>query len=214
MFQLNNIQFNEKGLVPAIVQDVRTKDVLMLAYMNEESIQQTLDTGFATYYSRSRQKIWVKGETSGNLQTVKSIAYDCDQDSILLQVEQKGVACHTGNWSCFSEKLTLNSLTDDKDGKIESLLNDLYETIVNRKVNPVEGSYTSYLFEKGIDKILKKVGEETSEVIIGAKNEGTEELIYEISDLVYHVIVLMVEKGVKLEEIKEALQNRREKVRS
>lgn len=211
MFQLNNIQFNEKGLVPAIVQDVRTKDVLMLAYMNEESIQKTIDTGFATFYSRSRQTLWVKGETSGNLQAVKSIAYDCDQDSILIQVEQKGVACHTGKWSCFTEKLVINSSIGEND---ENILKDLYQTIVNRKIKPVEGSYTSYLFEKGIDKILKKVGEETSEVIIGAKNDGTEELVYEISDLVYHIIVLMVEKGVKLEEIKEALTNRREKVRS
>ncbi len=211
MFQVNNIQFNEKGLVPAIVQDVMTKDVLMLAYMNEESFQQTLDTGFATYYSRSRQELWVKGETSGNRQVVKSIAYDCDQDAILIQVEQNGVACHTGNWSCFNEKIEVGS-SDEKCNV--SILNDLYQTIVNRKLNPVEGSYTTYLFDKGIDKILKKVGEETSEVIIGAKNDDTNELVYEISDLVYHVIVLMVEKGVKLEEIKKALANRREKVRS
>lgn len=211
MFQMNNIQFNEKGLVPAIVQDVISKDVLMLAYMNEESIQQTLQTGYATYYSRSRQKLWVKGETSGNLQVVKSISYDCDQDTILIQVEQKGVACHTGNWSCFHEKVELSSIEEKNNVNI---LNDLYQTIVNRKLNPVEGSYTTYLFDQGIDKMLKKVGEETSEVIIGAKNDDTNELVYEISDLVYHVMVLMVEKGVKLEEIKEALEKRRKKVRS
>ncbi|MET3194572.1 bifunctional phosphoribosyl-AMP cyclohydrolase/phosphoribosyl-ATP diphosphatase HisIE [Bacillus sp. OAE603] len=211
MFQIHNIQFNEKGLVPAIVQDVKTKDVLMLAYMNEVSIQQTLQTGYATYYSRSRQKLWVKGETSGNRQAVKSIAYDCDQDTILMQVEQNGVACHTGNWSCFHEKTDVSS----SDVKYNlNILNELYQTIVNRKSNPVEGSYTTYLFDKGIDKILKKVGEESSEVIIGAKNDDTNELVYEISDLVYHVMVLMVEKGVRLDEIKEALVNRREKVRS
>jgi len=211
MFQIDNIQFNEKGLVPAIVQDVLTKDVLMLAYMNEESIQQTLHTGYATYYSRSRQKLWVKGETSGNLQVVKSFSYDCDQDTILIQVEQNGGACHTGNWSCFHEKMELG--TSDEKSNV-NILNDLYQTIFNRKLNPVEGSYTTYLFEKGIDKILKKVGEETSEVIIGAKNDDSNELVYEISDLVYHVMVLMVEKGLKLEDIKTALENRREKVRS
>lgn len=211
MFQVNNIQFNEKGLVPAIVQDIKTKDVLMLAYMNEDSIQQTFQTGYATFYSRSRQKLWVKGETSGNRQVVKSISYDCDQDTILMKVEQIGVACHTGNWSCFHEKVVLSS----EEGQYNvNILNDLYQTIVNRKLNPIEGSYTTYLFNQGIDKILKKVGEETSEVIIGAKNDDRNELVYEISDLVYHVMVLMVEKGVTLEEIKKALESRREKVRS
>ncbi|PEL07596.1 bifunctional phosphoribosyl-AMP cyclohydrolase/phosphoribosyl-ATP diphosphatase HisIE [Bacillus sp. AFS017336] len=213
MFDIEKIRFNEQGLVPAIVQDVDTKEVLMLAYMNYESINLTIETGFATFYSRSRQEIWKKGETSGNLQYVKSVSYDCDQDSILLQVEQVGVACHTGNYSCFSEKLSLNEENDVKN-EVPSYLPNLYETILDRKKNPIEGSYTTYLFNQGIDKILKKIGEETSEVIIGAKNEGTEELIYEISDLVYHTMVLMVEKGIKLEEINNSLINRKEKVKS
>ncbi|WP_088041125.1 bifunctional phosphoribosyl-AMP cyclohydrolase/phosphoribosyl-ATP diphosphatase HisIE [Bacillus sp. EAC] len=214
MFKINNIRFNEQGLVPAIVQDTQTKDVLMLAYMNEESINQTLETGFATFFSRSRQAIWKKGETSGHFQSVKSISYDCDQDSILLQVEQVGVACHTGTWSCFTEGVNLDPSLKIQPVKNESLLIDLYETINERKNNPIEGSYTTYLFNKGIDKILKKIGEESSEVIIAAKNEGTEELIYEISDLVYHAIVLMVEKGVALTEIKNTLVNRKEKIKS
>ncbi|UPM52950.1 bifunctional phosphoribosyl-AMP cyclohydrolase/phosphoribosyl-ATP diphosphatase HisIE [Gottfriedia acidiceleris] len=213
-FDIEKIRFNEQGLVPAIVQDISTKEVLMLAYMNNESIKLTIDTGFATFYSRSRRSIWKKGETSGNLQYVKSISYDCDQDSILLQVEQVGVACHTGSYSCFSEKLTLMQEKNIVQNESLSYLPNLYETIQDRKKNPIEGSYTTYLFNEGIDKILKKVGEETSEVIIGAKNEGTEELIYEISDLVYHTIVLMVEKGIKLEEINNCLINRKEKVKS
>jgi phosphoribosyl-ATP pyrophosphohydrolase/phosphoribosyl-AMP cyclohydrolase len=206
MIQIEKVNFNEDGLVPVIAQDSVTKDVLMLAYMNKEALQLTIETGYATYYSRSRKQLWKKGETSGHLQKVVASYYDCDQDAILLLVEQSGVACHTGSWSCF---------TDTKSEKVEqSILNELYETIIERKNSPIEGSYTNYLFEKGIDKILKKVGEETSEVIIGAKNEGTEELIYEISDLVYHVLVLMVEKGVTLEEIKSALSSRKEKVKS
>ncbi|XRG79835.1 bifunctional phosphoribosyl-AMP cyclohydrolase/phosphoribosyl-ATP diphosphatase HisIE [Rossellomorea sp. GAMAL-10_SWC] len=213
-FDIEKIRFNEQGLVPAIVQDINTKEVLMLAYMNNESIKLTIDTGFATFYSRSRRSIWKKGETSGNLQYVKSISYDCDQDSILLQVEQVGVACHTGSYSCFSEKLTLMQEKNIVQNESLSYLPNLYETIRDRKENPIEGSYTTYLFNQGIDKILKKVGEETSEVIIGAKNEGTEELIYEISDLVYHTVVLMVEKGIKLEEINNCLLNRKEKVKS
>ncbi|MFB7139440.1 bifunctional phosphoribosyl-AMP cyclohydrolase/phosphoribosyl-ATP diphosphatase HisIE [Gottfriedia sp. NPDC056225] len=213
MFDLEKIRFNEQGLVPAIVQDVDTKEVLMLAYMNYESINLTIERGFATFYSRSRQEIWKKGETSGNLQYVKSVSYDCDQDSILLQVEQVGVACHTGSYSCFLEKLLLNK-ENDTQNEVPSYLPNLYETILDRKKNPIEGSYTTYLFNQGIDKILKKIGEETSEVIIGAKNEGTEELIYEISDLVYHTMVLMVEKGIKLEEINNSLINRKEKVKS
>ncbi|MGG2026970.1 bifunctional phosphoribosyl-AMP cyclohydrolase/phosphoribosyl-ATP diphosphatase HisIE [Gottfriedia sp. S16(2024)] len=213
-FDIEKIRFNEQGLVPAIVQDIDTKEVLMLAYMNNESIKLTIDSGFATFYSRSRQSIWKKGETSGNLQYVKLISYDCDQDSVLLQVEQVGVACHTGSYSCFSEKLTLKQEKNIVQNESLSYLPNLYETILDRKKNPIEGSYTTYLFNQGIDKILKKVGEETSEVIIGAKNEGTEELIYEISDLVYHTIVLMVEKGIKLEEINNCLINRKEKVKS
>ncbi|MEH7454843.1 bifunctional phosphoribosyl-AMP cyclohydrolase/phosphoribosyl-ATP diphosphatase HisIE [Gottfriedia acidiceleris] len=206
MIQIDNVNFNQDGLVPVIAQDSITKDVLMLAYMNKEALQLTLQTGYATYYSRSRKQLWKKGETSGHLQKVVEYYYDCDQDSILLIVEQSGVACHKGSWSCF---------TDTKSKKVDlSIINELYKTISERKNSPIEGSYTAYLFEKGIDKILKKVGEETSEVIIGAKNEGTEELIYEISDLVYHVMVLMVEKGVTIEDIRSALLSRKEKVKA
>ena len=195
-FDVSAIKYNEQGLVPAIAQDARTKEVLMLAYMNKESVQLSLDTGFATYFSRSRQKLWKKGETSGHLQKIRSLVYDCDQDKLLLQVEQTGPACHTGSTSCFGESDA-------------PLLESLYQTIQARKENPKEGSYTTYLFDKGIDKILKKVGEEAAEVIIGAKNEGTEELTAEISDLVYHTLVLMVEKGVTLEDVAGVLKGRR-----
>ncbi|MGM9987408.1 MAG: bifunctional phosphoribosyl-AMP cyclohydrolase/phosphoribosyl-ATP diphosphatase HisIE [Bacillaceae bacterium] len=203
MINIAEVTFNEEGLVPVVVQDDITKDVLMLAYMNKEALLLTIETGYATYYSRSRQQLWKKGETSGNTQLVKKMYYDCDRDTILLMVQQNGVACHNGTWSCF-EGMPSN----------EDVLAQLYDVIEKRKQQPKEGSYTTYLFEKGIDKILKKVGEETSEVIIGAKNEGTEELIYEISDLVYHTLVLMVEKGVTVEEIKEQLAKRREKVKA
>ncbi|WP_208615669.1 bifunctional phosphoribosyl-AMP cyclohydrolase/phosphoribosyl-ATP diphosphatase HisIE [Gottfriedia luciferensis] len=213
-FQIENIRFNDQGLVPAIVQDVTSKEVLMLAYMNIESIKMTIDSGVATFYSRSRQSLWKKGETSGNYQYVSTISYDCDQDTILLQVKQVGVACHTGSYSCFSDKLRLNNETNTVQNESQNLLKNLYEVILDRKMNAIEGSYTTYLFEQGIDKILKKIGEEASEVIIGAKNQGTEELIYEISDLVYHTIVLMVEKGVKLEDISESLLKRKEKIKS
>ncbi len=195
-----NIKFDENGLVPAIAQDVGTGEVLMLAYMNEESLKLTIETGIAHYYSRSRKELWKKGETSGNIQEVKGIYYDCDGDSILLKVNQKGVACHTGNYSCF-----FNEIVGYND--IGSTLKELYKTILDRKLNPKEGSYTQYLFEKGIDKILKKVGEETSEVIIGAKN-SKEELIYETSDLIYHMMVLLVNQEVSPIEILEELKSR------
>jgi phosphoribosyl-ATP pyrophosphohydrolase/phosphoribosyl-AMP cyclohydrolase len=176
----------------------------MLAYMNEESIRKTLEEKIACYYSRSRKELWKKGETSGNIQNLKGFYYDCDKDSILLLVEQVGVACHTGNYSCFfNEVIGYNNQV--------SILTDLYELIENRKNTPVEGSYTNYLFEKGLDKILKKVGEEASEVIIGAKNKDKEEMVYEISDLVYHLLVLMVNEGVSINDIKEELKNRTKK---
>lgn len=200
---INDIKFDDKGLVPAVVQDANTKDVLMLAYMNEESIRKTLEEKTAYYYSRSRKKLWKKGETSGNIQNLKGFYYDCDKDTILILVEQIGVACHTGNYSCF-----FNEVIGFKENK-NNILDDLYSTIEDRKNNPKEGSYTTYLFEKGLDKILKKVGEESSEVIIGAKNENKEELIYEISDLAYHVLVLMVNKEVSMEEIRNELKKRR-----
>jgi phosphoribosyl-ATP pyrophosphohydrolase/phosphoribosyl-AMP cyclohydrolase len=201
---IEDIKFDNNGLVPAIVQDINTNKVLMLAYMNEESIRKTLEEKIACYYSRSRKELWKKGETSGNIQNLKGFYYDCDKDSILLLVDQVGVACHTGNYSCFFNQVI------GCDNQV-SVLTDLYELIENRKNTPVEGSYTNYLFEKGLDKILKKVGEEASEVIIGAKNKDKEEMVYEISDLVYHLLVLMVNEGVSVNDIKEELKNRTKK---
>ncbi len=201
---LTKIKFDDKGLVPAIAQDVKTKEVLMLAYMNAESIAMTLESGYACYYSRSRQSLWKKGETSGHLQEIKGLYYDCDADTILLKVFQTGPACHTGQYSCFH-----NSVIDDGNLLEEDILKKLYGIIADRKENPVKDSYTNYLFDKGIDKILKKVGEESAEVIIAAKNNDNQELIYEISDLVYHTMVLMINQGVSIEDIKEELKKRR-----
>lgn len=198
---IQEIKFDDRGLVPAIAQDINTKEVLMLAYMDKLAIEKTLEEKIAHYYSRSRDKLWKKGETSGNIQIVKEFSYDCDADTILLKVEQVGVACHTGSYSCF-----FNNVLELQDES--NILKSLYDIIEDRKNNPKEG-YTDYLFKKGLDKILKKVGEETSEVIIGAKNKNKEELIYEISDLVYHVLVLMVNEGVKMEDIKKELEKRR-----
>ncbi|OLS03185.1 bifunctional phosphoribosyl-AMP cyclohydrolase/phosphoribosyl-ATP diphosphatase HisIE [Tissierella creatinophila] len=195
-----DIKYNKDGFVPAIAQDIATGEVLMLAYMNEESLKLTLETNIAHYYSRSRKKIWKKGETSGNIQEVKGFYYDCDADTILLKVNQTGVACHTGSYSCF-----FNEVEGVKDYK--NTLSELYKVILDRKQNPVEGSYTNYLFKEGIDKILKKVGEESAEVIIGAKN-NRQELIYESSDLIYHLLVLLVNEGVSLGDIYEELNKR------
>lgn len=200
---INTLKFNENNLIPVVVQDVNTKEVLMLAYMNEEAMQKTLTEKKATYYSRSRKELWTKGETSGNIQQVVGFYYDCDKDTILLLVKQKGVACHTGNYSCF-----FNEILSDKEVLNYELVQRLYNLIKERKNTPKEGSYTNYLFDKGLDKILKKVGEESAEVIIGAKNENKEEVVYEISDLVYHLLVLMVYLNISIEEIKEELKGR------
>lgn len=198
------VKFNSHGLVPAIAQDARTGKVLMQAYMNKEAYDLTLETGYAHYYSRSRQKLWKKGETSGNVQKIVSVSLDCDGDSVLLQVEQTGVACHTGEYSCF-----FNTVQEKERIANSSLLYELYDVIADRKINQKEGSYTNYLFEKGIDKILKKVGEENAEVIIASKNPGTDELRYEAADLIYHLLVLMNEKGLSLTELFTELQSRR-----
>lgn len=201
------LKYDEKGLIPAIVQDFESKKVLMLAYMNEESLKKTIDTKITWFYSRSRKQLWNKGETSGNIQDVMSISYDCDKDTLLILVNQKGkVACHTGEYSCFHNKLLERE--DIEDNITNNFINRLYSIVEDRKNNPVEDSYTSYLFEKGLDIILKKIGEESSEVIIGAKNQSNEETIYEISDLVYHTIVLMVNMGITLEDIKYELYKR------
>lgn len=198
------IKFDEKGLVCAIAQEARTGAVLMQAYMNQEAFDKTLETGYAHYYSRSRNELWKKGATSGNLQKVVSVSLDCDRDSVLLQVEQTGVACHTGHYSCFFDLIQENEKIANS-----SLLYELYDLIADRKIHPKEGSYTNYLFEKGIDKILKKIGEESAEVIIASKNPGTAELQYEAADLIYHLLVLMNEKGLTLTELFSELEGRR-----
>lgn len=200
---IEEINFDDRGLVPAVVQDADTKKVLMLAYMNAESIRKTLEEKQVCYYSRSRKELWIKGATSGNTQKLKGFYYDCDKDSILLVVEQTGAACHTGEFSCFFNEVM------PVENEEADILKELYSLIEERKRNPKEGSYTNYLFDKGLDKILKKVGEETSEVIIGAKNKSKEELVYEISDLVYHLLVLMVNENIFIEDIKEELIKRR-----
>ncbi len=204
---MKDIKFNEQGLVPVIAQAYDTKEVLMLAYMNEEAYQKTLDEKVAYYYSRSRKNLWKKGETSGHLQIVKSMYYDCDQDALLLLVDQKGVACHTMHRSCFFEPI----FESEESNEVSYVIDEVYATIEERRRNPIEGSYTNYLFDKGLDKILKKVGEETAEVIIGAKNRDKENLVYELSDLVYHSLVLMVEQGIKPEDIKNELKRRQDK---
>ncbi len=196
---------NEAGLVPVIVQDFKTSEVLMLAYMNEQAFLDTLRTGKMHYYSRSRKSQWLKGETSGHFQYVKSLRLDCDNDTILAKVHQIGAACHTGSRSCFFQTLA------EKEGKETNPLKvfeDVFSVIQDRKLHPKEGSYTNYLFDKGIDKILKKVGEEATEIVIAAKNPDPEEIKYEISDFLYHVMVLMAERGVTWEDITEELANR------
>jgi len=193
------IKFNQEGLVPVITQDATSKEVLMLAYMNQAAYDQTIQTKRATYFSRSRQMLWIKGETSGHYQDLVSMFYDCDQDALLLQVIQTGVACHTGHRSCFYTPIFSQDLSFDA--------NRLYEIVLDRKLHPVEGSYTNYLLTKGLDKILKKVGEETSEVIIAAKNDD-QELIQETSDLLYHLTVLLVQKGIHIQTIFENLSKR------
>ncbi len=202
---LEKIKYNEAGLVPAIVQDYKTRQVLMMAWMNEESLKLTIETKKATFFSRSRQELWIKGETSGNTQAVVKIDYDCDGDTLLLQVIPKGPACHTGNTSCFYRNLILNQ--DVNLGNME-ILNMLYDLIADRKRNPVEGSYTNYLFEKGVDKICKKIGEEAAETIIAAKNNDPEELIYESSDLIYHLLVLLNNQNVDLNSLFRELTKR------
>ena len=200
-----NLKKNSDGLSPVIVQDYTTNDVLMCAYMNEEAFHATINCGKMTYYSRSRQELWMKGETSGHIQYVKELTADCDFDTILAKVSQVGVACHTGNPSCFFNEIVKKEYIEKNPLKV---FETVYNIIEDRKNNPKEGSYTNYLFDKGIDKILKKVGEECTEIVIAAKNPDPEEIKYEISDFLYHVMVLMVEKGVTWEEITQELAQR------
>lgn len=266
----DKIKYDENGLVPVVAQEAESGKVLMLAYMNREALQRTVETGFAHYYSRSRKSLWKKGETSGHVQEVLSISPDCDNDSLLIKVRQKEAACHTGHYSCFfneydadggvrtAEKVfdpekvypaeqkanaadpgiqaayaagqkscaadqnaygagqkandtvhKANAADQGAYAAVSGILNELFDVITDRKNNPGEGSYTCYLFEKGLDKILKKVGEECSEVIIASKNESRSDLVYEIADLFYHVLVLMAERGLKPEDIYEELKKRR-----
>lgn len=205
IMNISNLKFNEDGLIPAIVQDYETRNVLMMAWMNEEALKLTLETKKATFYSRSRQNIWIKGETSGNTQAVVNVNYDCDGDTLLVQVIPAGPACHTGNTSCFYRNLITNDALES--GNME-ILRNLYNLIADRKINPVEGSYTSYLFDKGVDKICKKIGEESAETIIAAKNDDPQELIYEASDLLYHLFVLLNNQNVDLEDVFKELTKR------
>lgn len=201
----SDFKLNSDGMVPVIVQDYRTDEVLMLAYMNEEAFLRTISSGKMTYYSRSRQEIWMKGETSGHIQYVKSLTADCDFDTILAKVSQIGAACHTGNPTCFFNSIVKKEYIEKNPLKV---FEEVYGIIADRKANPKEGSYTNYLFEKGIDKILKKVGEENTEIIIAAKNPNPEEIKYEISDYLYHLMVLMAERGVTWEDVTQELSQR------
>lgn len=193
--------FNKMALIPAIIQDEQTNEVLMLAYVNEEAYEKMIETKQTYFYSRSRNELWHKGETSGHFQHISQIVLDCDQDTLLIKVKQEGVACHTGAYSCFFNEVY---------GEVSSatIFNELYAMIQDRKTHPIEKSYTNYLFNEGIDKICKKIGEEASETIIAAKNEDKEELIGEIDDLIYHLFVLMASKDISLKEIQDKLKKR------
>lgn len=202
MIEIKDLKFDEKGLIPAIVVDALSKKVLTLAYMNEESLKVSLEKKKTCFWSRSRNELWLKGETSGNYQNIVSITADCDKDALLVMVEKEGPACHLGTESCFNDKLFIS---EDKN---EFSLDGLYQLLQGRKENLPEGSYTTYLFQKGIDKILKKVGEESTEVIIAGKANDKKEAIYEIADLTYHIMVMMVEMGISLEEVRKELASR------
>lgn len=202
MLKIDELKFDKNGLIPAIVVDSVTKEVLTLAYMNRESLAITMERGLTCFYSRSRKELWLKGETSGNYQHVVSITADCDRDALTVVVEPEGPACHLGTKSCFNDKVY------ESEELHEFSLEMLVKLIEGRKTEKKEGSYTTYLFEKGLDKILKKVGEESTEVIIAAKDKDKKETIYEIADLTYHVLVLMIEAGISIEDIHRELASR------
>jgi phosphoribosyl-AMP cyclohydrolase / phosphoribosyl-ATP pyrophosphohydrolase len=212
---LSDIKFDPHGLVPAVIQDVDSGTVLMLAYMNEEALLKTTATGVTWFYSRSRRCLWQKGETSGHVQKVRELYYDCDGDTLLVKVEQSGVACHEGTFSCFSRRLDGDSPVQvSGDAAPESrpavaILHELYHVINDRKANPKEGSYTNYLFDKGQDKILKKVGEESAETIIASKNNSKQEILYEMADLWYHCLVLLAYHNITPTELLGELEGRR-----
>ena len=202
MLNIDELKFDEKGLIPAIIVDSITKKVLTLAYMNKESLQISMEKELTCFYSRSRQELWLKGETSGNYQKVVSITADCDKDALVVVVEPDGPACHTGEITCFHNPVF------QSEQRHEFSYESLYEMLVGRKIEKKEGSYTTYLFEKGLDKILKKVGEECTEVIIAAKDDDKAETIYEVADLAYHVMVMMIQMGISLEDIHKELASR------
>lgn len=216
--RIDELEFDSRGLIPAIIQDVKTRQVLMLAYMNRQALEKTLETGYTWFYSRSRECLWMKGETSGHIQKVQQIYYDCDQDTLLILIEQEGAACHTGHFSCFYR----NWAGEEQESRVfdpeevyhsrvgsPAILYELYDVLEKRKELRPEGSYTAYLFNEGQDKILKKVGEEAAEVIIASKNCKDDEVIYEISDLLYHLMVLLVYHGINLSDIFGELKSRR-----
>ena len=215
---ISKVKYDEKGLVPAVIQDEKTKTVLMVAYMNQESLEKTLEEGYTNFYSRSRQQLWKKGETSGHVQKVKEVLYDCDKDTLLFKVEQTGAACHEGRFSCFRPFDESEAELDDKP---EDIISGLYDIIKSRKTDLKEGkydldkvekkqsSYTAYLFQQGQDKILKKVGEESAETIIASKNNAQKELVYEMSDLWYHCLVLLNYHDIEINEIFTELNSRR-----
>ena len=202
MLNIDELKFDEKGLIPAIVVDAITKKVLTLAYMNKESLQGSMEKELTCFYSRSRQELWLKGETSGNYQHIVSITADCDNDALVVMVEPDGPACHTGTTSCFTKEVF------QSEDRHEFSYEGLMELIRGRKTDQKEGSYTTYLFQKGLDKVLKKVGEECTEVIIAAKDDDKKETIYEVADLAYHVMVMMIQMGISLEDIHKELASR------
>lgn len=202
MLDIEQLKFDKDGLIPAIVVDAYSKKVLTLAYMNRESLKISIEKGLTCFWSRSRQELWLKGETSGNYQHIVSITADCDQDALVVVVEKDGPACHKGTDSCFTEPVWQN------EEKEEFRINALYDLLLDRKATMPQGSYTTYLFEKGLDKILKKVGEESTEVIIAGKAQDRKETIYELADLAYHAMVLMVEMGITTEDVQRELASR------
>ena len=202
MIDINKLKFDDKGLIPAIVVDAFSKKVLTLAYMNRESLEMSMEKGFTCFFSRSRQKLWIKGETSGNFQHIVSITADCDGDALTVVVEKDGPACHLGTDSCF------NNTVYQSDDKSEFSMDGLYDLLVGRKTDMPENSYTTYLFQKGIDKILKKIGEESTEVIIASKADDKKETVYEIADLAYHIMVMMVEMGISVDDVRRELASR------
>ncbi len=204
--QFSEFKTNDQGLIPCVVQDYKNDEVLMLAYMNEEAFNKTIESGYMTYFSRSRNELWLKGETSGHYQFVKKVMVDCDKDTLLFKVKQLGAACHTGNRSCFYTKIAAKEYNETNPTLV---FNEVFNVIMDRKANPKPGSYTNYLFDKGLDKILKKCGEEATEMVIAAKNPDSEELKYEMSDFLYHMMVLMVQCGLTWDDITRELTNRR-----